>query len=352
MAVSVIAAAVSRAGAQPVDCNQLPAGITDCVRDADCLYWPNATGCDCGNGGIEIALNKKRLADLTAWQDACPPSGCLFFDNCRGYVGARCERGTCVLGSCGDGIVAPQEACDTGAASATCDADCTAPSCGDWAVNGAAGETCDDGNVADGDGCSSVCACDDGTDADGDGIGDGCDDCVATPDGAVLSVLGLKNIGTDPVAGDDGLGLKMEAALGLGVTFGDLDPVAHGIGLVLRRGSGASVLALAIPGGVFDGTVGWRANASGTVWSFLDKTSGPVATGVRKARILDRSSQAPGGVSVKISGRDGDYPVGAFDVPLHVTLVLGNGAGRCAERDHDRADCRVSAAGDGVKCRR
>jgi hypothetical protein len=37
VAVSVIAAAASRAGAQPVDCNQLPAGITDCVRDADCL---------------------------------------------------------------------------------------------------------------------------------------------------------------------------------------------------------------------------------------------------------------------------------------------------------------------------
>jgi hypothetical protein len=162
----------------------------------------------------------------------------------------------------------------------------------------------------------------------------------------------LKNIGTDPVAGDDGLGLKMEAVLGTGVTFGDLDPVADGVGLALRRDSGAPVLALVVPGGAFDGTVGWRANASGTAWSFLDKTPGPVATGVRKARLLDRSSKVPGGMSVKISGRDGDYAVGAFDVPLHVTLVLGDGAGRCAERDHDRVDCRVTATGDGVKCRR
>jgi len=352
VAACLVIAAARWAPAQPVDCEQVPAGLTDCVRDADCIYWPNATGCDCSNGGIEIALNKKRLADLTAWQDACPASGCLFVYECRGYVGARCEQGTCVLGSCGDGIIAPQEACDTGGPSATCDADCTAPACGDWAVNGAVGETCDDGNVADGDGCSSLCVCDDGSDVDGDAIGDGCDDCVAPPDGAVLSVLGLRNIGTDPVVGDDGLQLKMEAVLGPGVIFGDLDPVVDGIGLALRRGSGAPVLALAVAGGAFDGTVGWRANASATAWSFVDKTAGPVATGVRKARIVDRSSQVPGGVSVKISGRDADYPVGAFDVPLHVTLLLGDGAGRCAERDHDRVDCRVTATGDGVKCRR
>ena len=338
--------------AQTVDCNQLPAGISDCVRDADCMYWPNATGCDCSEGGIEIALNKKRFADLTAWQDACPASGCLFFDNCRGYVGARCEQGTCVLGSCGDGIIAPQEACDTGGPSATCDDDCTAPACGDWSVNAVVGETCDDGNVADGDGCSSLCACDDGTDADGDGIGDGCDDCVAPPDGGVLSVLGLRSIGTDPVVGDDGLQLKMEAVLGPGVAFGDLDPVVDGVELALHRDSGAPVLALTVPSGVFDGTRGWRSNASGTAWSFVDKTAGPTASGVRAAKIIDRSSGSPGAVSLKLMGRDGDYPVAAFDVPLRVTVALGTGAGSCSERIYDRSDCRVNPRGDGIKCRR
>jgi hypothetical protein len=102
---------------------------------------------------------------------------------------------------------------------------------------------------------------------------------------------------------------------------------------------------------VFDGTVGWRATRA-ELYGRSSTRPRPGRDRVRKARILDRGSQFPGGVSVKISGRDGDYAVGAFDVPLHVTLVLGNGAGRCAERDHDRVDCRVTATGDGVKCRR
>lgn len=54
---------------------------------------------------------------------------------------------------CGNGTLDPGEECDTGQASATCDIDCTAPVCGDSVVNAAAGEQCDDGNTAAGDGC-------------------------------------------------------------------------------------------------------------------------------------------------------------------------------------------------------
>ena len=73
---------------------------------------------------------------------------------------------------CGDGIVAPSEACDDGNAtggdgcSATCTVEtgfqCTGdPSvcmstCGDGVV--ASDEACDDGNQVDGDGCSAACA--------------------------------------------------------------------------------------------------------------------------------------------------------------------------------------------------
>jgi cysteine-rich repeat protein len=58
---------------------------------------------------------------------------------------------------CGNGLVEPGEQCDTGGQSATCDADCTRPQCGDGVVNTAAHETCDDGNTVSGDGCSSTC---------------------------------------------------------------------------------------------------------------------------------------------------------------------------------------------------
>jgi cysteine-rich repeat protein len=117
---------------------------------------------------------------------------------------------------CGNGKVDPGEDCDPGAAgdTASCDADCSAVSCGDGYLNAAAGEQCDDmdestncntnckpvtcgdgiwnrtaeecddGNTASGDGCSGLCklehcgdkvvqtpfeGCDDGNRLNGDG---------------------------------------------------------------------------------------------------------------------------------------------------------------------------------------
>jgi len=58
---------------------------------------------------------------------------------------------------CGNGVVEPGEVCDDGAASPACDTDCTLPVCGDGLLNSAAGEECDDGNQASGDGCRPNC---------------------------------------------------------------------------------------------------------------------------------------------------------------------------------------------------
>jgi cysteine-rich repeat protein len=66
--------------------------------------------------------------------------------------------GRCMSVLCGNGIVDLCEVCDTGGASATCDADCEPPVCGDGTVNGPAGEACDDGNTVAGDGCSATCS--------------------------------------------------------------------------------------------------------------------------------------------------------------------------------------------------
>jgi cysteine-rich repeat protein len=55
---------------------------------------------------------------------------------------------------CGNGVLNGAEECDTSGESATCDDDCTNVACGDDNVNEAAGESCDDGNTVDGDGCS------------------------------------------------------------------------------------------------------------------------------------------------------------------------------------------------------
>jgi len=72
---------------------------------------------------------------------------------------------TAAAPECGDGIVEGGEACDTGGQSASCDADCTAASCGDGTTNSAASEQCDDGNTNNVDGCSNACklpTCSDG----------------------------------------------------------------------------------------------------------------------------------------------------------------------------------------------
>ena len=72
---------------------------------------------------------------------------------------------------CGDGLLEDAEECDDGntADGDGCSAVCTIEDgvCGDGVIG--AGEECDDGNTADGDGCSSICT----IEGDGDVCGDG-----------------------------------------------------------------------------------------------------------------------------------------------------------------------------------
>ena len=98
----------------------------------------------CGNG-ITEAINGEE----------CDDGNTVETDDCRN---------SCQAARCGDSVVDMQgpmtEVCDTGANSSTCDFDCTAPQCGDGIVNTATTplpEQCEDGNLNNGDGCSSTC---------------------------------------------------------------------------------------------------------------------------------------------------------------------------------------------------
>jgi cysteine-rich repeat protein len=62
-----------------------------------------------------------------------------------------------VVPVCGNGIVEGAEECDDSGESVTCDTNCTSAVCGDGTKNATAGETCDDGNTNNGDGCSATC---------------------------------------------------------------------------------------------------------------------------------------------------------------------------------------------------
>lgn len=68
----------------------------------------------------------------------------------------------CVIEYCGDSKiqnngVETTEQCDDGSETVTCDSNCTNVSCGDGDLNTAAGEECDDGGTATGDGCDNLC---------------------------------------------------------------------------------------------------------------------------------------------------------------------------------------------------
>ena len=82
--------------------------------------------------------------------------------------------------ACGDGLVGAGETCDDGNATDGdgCDHDCNPSACGNGITGG--DEQCDDGNTQDGDGCSSTCrfaeaVCDDCSDDDGNGVTDAAD---------------------------------------------------------------------------------------------------------------------------------------------------------------------------------
>lgn len=83
-----------------------------------------------------------------------PPGG-----GTGGRGGNECQSDCTVLAAegCGDGGVAGEEFCDDAGESRACNADCSQAQCGDTVLNFAAGERCDDGNSAGGDGCSPLC---------------------------------------------------------------------------------------------------------------------------------------------------------------------------------------------------
>ncbi len=135
-----------------------------------------ASMADCADN--MIARARCRTCQSIALQDGLSAPPCD--DDDDGVLNGSCRQ-------CGNSSTEVGEACDEGGVqTATCEADCTIPSCGDGVTNTLAGEECDDANANDFDGCTNSCTicgngivtapeeCDDSNQITGDGCSLAC----------------------------------------------------------------------------------------------------------------------------------------------------------------------------------
>ncbi len=130
--------------AEDVAGNAMTLNLSYTVATDECsdgVITLDETDIDCGGATCQsCSIGEKCLENTDCSSVLCDTAGTLI-----------------CLASCGDSITTPPEQCDDGGESATCNLDCTTAVCGDATTNTTAGETCDDGNLINGDGCSSIC---------------------------------------------------------------------------------------------------------------------------------------------------------------------------------------------------
>ena len=155
-----------------------------------CTGEPSSCSTTCGDG-------------IPAGSETCDDGNTVGGDGCSA---------TCQLEGCGNFVLDVGEDCDEGGVeTATCDADCSNPTCGDGDVNALAGEACDDSNTLNGDGCSSVCAVESGYGCTGEPS-----TCSTTcGDGIVAGAEACDDGGT---SGGDGCSASCTVETGYGCT--------------------------------------------------------------------------------------------------------------------------------------
>lgn len=135
----------------------------------------NGKGCTrlCGNGRIDGPLEQWGSgAKAEIYQEQCDDGNLVSGDGCNAQCaresGWSCDTPGSECRLCGNGKIELGEQCDGGAldgagnpmpkSTATCDADCTVPGCGDNFINSALGEICDSSNGANSSTCNGNAA--------------------------------------------------------------------------------------------------------------------------------------------------------------------------------------------------
>ena len=185
-----------------------------------------------------------------------------------------------------------------------------------------------DTGLPDGDGdgtCDADDACPNApdpaqADADGDGIGDACDPCSNfLPVSVARPYLKISKLATAP--GDDRLKLSGQLAVPASPA---IDPLLHGVRLLVTDANGAAILDAAIPAGAYDPLTraGWTVNTRGTTFTYRNAGGAiPLLEGIFKV-VVKKSARTPGAIQFAVSGKDGSYAVTPAQLPLAATVVL------------------------------
>ncbi len=309
--------------------NWQPAG----PLNAESNWFGDASGpTEAGNpGGTGGVITSVGAVDYVPWlgtgndADAGPCFVPGDLDQCNGPQTCTAP-GVCDAPDAPDGTT-----CDDADACTTNDA-CTAgvcsgpgSTCGDGTIDGACGETCDDGA---GNGVNQCCSATCGiVDTDSDTLCDADDPCT---NGALATKHKLTASKITAPAGNDKLSLKGQATL---TPAPSLDLVATGVRVLVVGATGTNVVDATIAPGAYDsGTrTGWRVNGAGTSWTW--KGPGTATQGIVKVGVKLKP-QVPGYVKFKVSGKNGTYTVTGPDVPVTGILVLDPPAaigGECIE---------------------
>lgn len=110
-----------------------------------------------------------------------------------------------------------------------------------------------------------------------------------------------------------------------------LNPLATGVRLLIDDSAGA-LQDITIPGGALQNSAGkgWKVNAGGTTWTYVDKTSAPVS-GLFKVVVQDKSHTKPGLVLVKAQGKGGAYPIPSAKLPVRVVIAIDLPSAECGQ---------------------
>jgi cysteine-rich repeat protein len=280
-------------------------------------------------------------------------------DDGNSTAGDGCSP-SCQIEVCGNHLVDFGETCDDGnrvsgdGCSATCQRE---GRCGDGVVD--SGETCDDGNTSSGDGCSATCQreprcgdgvvdpgeqCDDGNTVRGDGCSQRCklERCKVQNAGQTLWPR-AKVMLQHTRAGDR---LSVRGVFGIPASFDSLAPGTTGVLVRLENADGEKAVEIALPGGPQ-----WLTRPDG--WVYVDPAG--AVNGIRKLTLRDRTRGDVPEVELVAHARDGAYPFAAVDLPLALTVVLGDEgaglAGTCGRYGFGGTSCAPAKRGNRLVCR-